>query len=64
MAEFVDIITNQGIGVACVLYLIYFQSTTMKEISNSLQALANSITIMNERLTTIEGKITEYHDGK
>lgn len=52
MQELMDIIFNYGVGVACCGYLMYFQSTTMKEM---LQAL-NSI---NERLSVIEEKINE-----
>lgn len=32
----IKLIVDNGIGVACVIYLIYFQSTTMKEITNTL----------------------------
>lgn len=51
MEELINLITNNGIGVACVVYLIYFQSTTMKEMLNTL----NSI---NNRLTAIETSIS------
>jgi hypothetical protein len=47
MEELMNLIVNNGIGVVCVAYLIYFQSTTMKEMLNTL----NSI---NNRLTAIE----------
>lgn len=50
MEEIINLVTNNGIGVACVIYLIYFQSTTMKEMLNTL----NSI---NNRLTAIETSI-------
>lgn len=49
MEEFIKLIVDNGIGVACVGYLIYFQSTTMKEILKTL----NSI---NNRLSVIESK--------
>lgn len=45
-----ELVTNHGIGIFCVGYLIYFQSTTMKEMLGSL----NSI---NERLILIEDRI-------
>lgn len=51
MEEIINLVTNNGIGVACVIYLIYFQSTTMKEMLNTL----NSI---NNRLTAIETSIS------
>lgn len=49
MEELVNLLVNNGIGVACVGYLIYFQSTTMKEILSTL----NSI---DKRLGVIEGR--------
>lgn len=59
MEELVKLIVDNGIGVACVAYLIYFQSTTMKQMLNTL----NSI---NERLTIIETSIErrEKRNGK
>ena len=50
MTEIVDLITNNGIGIVCVAYLIYFQSTTMKEMLNTLGSI-------NARLSVIEEKI-------
>ena len=64
MTEVMELISNYGIGFVCVGYLIYFQNSTMKSISDTLSALTTNISIMNERLTQIEGKITEYHESK
>lgn len=50
MQDMVNLIATNGIGIVCVAYLIYFQSTTMKEMLNAL----NSI---NTRLSLIEDKI-------
>lgn len=57
MKEFADLIFNYGVGIACVVYLIYFQSTTMKEM---LSTLSN----INNRLTAIETKIDEIDEKK
>lgn len=53
MEEIINLITNNGIGIVCVAYLIYFQSTTMKSMLNTLGTI-------NERLSIIENKL----DGK
>lgn len=50
MKEIADIVVNNGIGMACVIYLIYFQSTTMKE-------MLNTLSLINERLSVIETKV-------
>lgn len=47
MKEILDYIFQYGIGTLCVAYLIYFQSTTMKEILNTLGS-------MDKRLAVIE----------
>lgn len=50
MTEFINIISNQGVAVGVVIYLIYFQNTTMKEMLTTLSS-------MNARLSDIEMKI-------
>ena len=55
MEQIIQMIVDNGIGVACVVYLIYFQSTTMKEMLATLNTIS-------ERLTAIETKIGEYHN--
>ena len=47
MKEILDYVFQYGIGTLCVAYLIYFQSTTMKEILNTLGS-------MDKRLAVIE----------
>ena len=57
MEEIIQMIVDNGIGVACVAYLIYFQSTTMKQMLTTLTTISN-------RLTSIETRIEEYHGSK
>lgn len=63
MAETLDlilsIITNHGIGVLCVIYLIYFQSTTMKDLTKTMQEM--SITLQGLRDDVSELK--SFHTG-
>lgn len=49
MADLINLITQNGIGIVCVAYMIYFQNTTMKQMLNTL----NSI---DKRLSLIENK--------
>lgn len=35
MEDMINLIVNNGIGIVCVGYMIYFQSTTLKEIQNN-----------------------------
>ena len=51
--EIVNLVVNNGIGVACVIYLIYFQHTTMTKMLDSLNEIGM-------RLTRIEDKV-DFH---
>ena len=56
MNDLITLICNNGIGVVCVAYLIYFQSTTMKDMNKTLQQISTNLTMINERLEKIEHK--------
>ena len=49
MEEFINLIVNNGIGVVCVCYLMYFHSTTMKEMLNTLNSIDKRLTVIEER---------------
>lgn len=50
MEDILNYIFQYGVGTLCVAYLIYFQSTTMKEMLKTLGSI-------NDRLTIIETHI-------
>lgn len=52
----IDVIVNNGIGVACVIYMIYFQLTTMKEMSVTLNKMNTSLELLNDRMENLEKK--------
>ena len=57
MDEIVQTITNYGIGIVCVGYLIYFQSTTMKDMNNTLLKMIDTLNGINTILSIIEDKL-------
>ena len=57
MEELVKLIVDNGIGVLCVAYLIYFQSTTMKDMSNTMKDVSTNLSLINQRLEDIESKV-------
>lgn len=50
MVDVVNLLTNNGIGIVCVAYLIYFQSTTMRDMLDTLNNIS-------DRLISIELKL-------
>lgn len=55
MEELIQLITNNGLGVVCVAYLIYFQLTIMQKMLDTLASI-------NTRLTVIEEKVGIEHE--
>lgn len=56
MGDLINLITQNGIGIVCVAYLIYFQTTTMKDMSKTLNDISQNLILINERLEKIEDK--------
>lgn len=59
MEELINLIVNNGIGIVCVAYMIYFQMTTMKEMSKTMQENTNVLKSMDVRLAELEKKRDE-----
>lgn len=57
--QLIKLIVDNGIGVACVIYLIYFQSTTMKEITNTLIEIQKQLIAIDVK---IDKKKTKKED--
>lgn len=62
MEEIIQYIFQYGVGTICVAYLIYFNSTTLKEITKTVQEVVISLTKMNEKLEDIERKIGDKNE--
>lgn len=56
MEQIIQLISTHGVGIVCVGYLIYFQSSIMTKMVETL----NSI---NARLSIIEEKMGCYHEN-
>ena len=48
--DILDYIVQNGIGVVCVVYMIYFQNTTMKEMLNTLKGIDTRLTIIENNM--------------
>lgn len=55
MENLIKLLVEQGIGLACVAYLMYFQSTTMKRLTVILESVV-------ERLGKIETRLDIKED--
>lgn len=56
MQELINLIVNNGIGVCCVAYMIYFQATTLKELLKNVTENTNVLKSIDVRLQELEKK--------
>ena len=49
MQDLVNIIVNNGMGVVCVAYLIYFQHTTMVKMLDTMSSIDKRLAIIEDR---------------
>jgi len=57
MEELINLITNNGIGVICVAFMIYFINTTMKDNNKILDDVQKTLVAINANLTTISARV-------
>lgn len=63
MENLVNIITQNGIGIVCVAFMIYFISTTLKEnnkildeIQKTLVSIQTTLNLLMQRVEDLENK--------
>lgn len=59
MEDLIKLIVNNGIGVVCVAYMIYFQLTTMKEMNKTMNEVSTSLKLMNQDIEEIKNKLNK-----
>lgn len=60
--ELIDYIFQYGVGIACLLYLMYFQSTTMKDLAKNQQDLNETLKEVSTNLTNINLRLNDIED--
>lgn len=62
MEEIVNYVFQYGVGVACLIYLMYFQSTTMKDLTKNQQDLNETLKEVSTNLTNINLRLNDIED--
>lgn len=57
MEELINLITQNGIGVICVAFMIYFINTTLKDNNKILDDVQKTLVAINTNLTTISARV-------
>ena len=68
--ELLDFIFQYGVGIVCLVYLMYFQLTTMKDLTKNqsdlnctLEKVNTNLSNINLRLDDIEDKVNKKEKG-
>ena len=62
MQELINLITQNGIGVICVAFMIYFINTTMKDNNKLLDDIQKTLVAINTNLTTLSSRVDKLED--
>ena len=54
MEDLVKLITENGISVICVAYMIYFSLTTMRDMNKTLTTMTGTLQSISDRLEILE----------
>ena len=50
MKDIIDLITNNGISIVCVAYLIYFQLVSMRDLTKTLETISTRLAIIEDNM--------------
>lgn len=59
MKEIADLVMNYGIGVICIVYFMYFNSTTLKSITNTMSEVKQTLVLLNEKIENLEQRLVK-----
>lgn len=62
MEEIINYAFQYGVGVACLIYLMYFQSTTMKDLTKNQQDLNETLKEVSSNLININLRLNDIED--
>jgi uncharacterized protein YoxC len=62
MDEMINLITQNGIGIVCVAFMIYFISTTLKENNKILDEIQKTLVSIQTTLNLLMTRVDEIEE--
>lgn len=62
MQDLITLITQNGIGVVCVAFMIYFINTTLKNNNNALDEIQKTLVGIQTTLTTLTNRVDKIEE--
>lgn len=60
--DFINLITQNGIGVVCVIFLMYFINTTLKDNNKILDEIQQTLVSINTNLTNLSTRVDKLEE--
>lgn len=58
MKEIIDIIVQNGLGVASFIALIYFMAISLKDIKETNEEISKTLTLIQSNLVNLESRVS------
>ena len=62
MQDFVQIIVNNGLGVASFIALIYFMSTSLKDMNTNMVAIKDTLVLIQTNLIKLSERVSDVEE--
>lgn len=62
MKEIIDIVVQNGLGVASFIALIYFMGTSLKDIKETNEEISKTLLLIQNNLVNLEGRISQIEN--
>ena len=64
MQDFVNVIVNNGLGVASFIALVYFMKTTVSKTNDTLTEINKSLLTIQTNMLTMAERLSDLENGK
>lgn len=62
MEEVLNVIVNNGLGVASFIAFIYFINTYMSKMDNTMSEISKTLTLIQGNLITLQSRVDEIEE--
>lgn len=62
MEEVLNVIVNNGLGVASFIAFIYFINTYMSRMDNTMSEISKTLTLIQGNLITLQSRVDEIEE--
>lgn len=64
MEQFINVVVQNGLGVASFLALIFFMYTSLKDMNKTMQDISVTLTQIQLNLAQLNARVDDLEDGK